>query len=74
MNKISVECYAGYKGEQSPRRFTLGAHAFDVVEMEDQWYGPSAQFFKARADDGNSYILRYDNEQDCWTLEAFRRR
>ena len=74
MNAISVECYSGYKGEQLPRRFTLGDHAFEVVAVEDQWYSPSAEFFKARADDGNNYILRHDNEKDCWTLEAFSRR
>ena len=72
MSEIKVECYAGYKGDQRPQRFILGDRAFEVKAVEDQWYGPSAQYFRVQADDGNIYILRHDEEKDFWTLDAFR--
>jgi len=73
MNAIKVECYAGYKGEQSPRRFTSGDQILDVKEVEDQWYSPSSQYFRVRASDGNIYVLCHDLECDRWNLDAFRR-
>jgi hypothetical protein len=73
MSGIKVECYAGYKSEQFPQRFTLGEQILRVEDIEDQWYGPSSRFFRVRASDGNIYILRYDEEQDNWSLDAFRR-
>ncbi len=71
--KIKVECYAGYKAEQRPIRFILGERAFEVREIEDQWYSPSSRYFRVRASDGNVYILCYDEEEDRWRLDAFRR-
>ena len=73
MSKIKVECYAGYKGEQYPRRFTLGGQVIGVNTVEDQWYSPSSQYFRVQASDGNIYVLRHDQELDCWSLDAFRR-
>ncbi len=73
MSEIKVECHAGYKGDQYPQRFTLGEQVLDVAEVEDQWYSPSAQYFRVQASDGNIYVLRHDQERDSWSLDAFRR-
>ena len=73
MSDIKVECYAGYRPDERPLRFTLGAQVLEVREVEDQWYSPSSRHFKVRASDGNVYILRHDEEQDRWSLDAFRR-
>ncbi len=73
MSEIKVECYAGYRGEQFPVRFTLGGEVHEVREVEDQWYGPSSRYFRVRAGDGNIYVLRKDEEGDRWSLDAFRR-
>jgi hypothetical protein len=70
---MKVECYAGYKGGQYPQRFTLGEQVLEVREIEDQWYSPSAQYFRVLAGDGSIYILRHDEENDTWTLDAFRK-
>ena len=72
MGEIKVECYAGYKADQRPLRFVLGENVFTVVNIEDQWYSPSATYFRIRANDGNFYILRHDENEDIWTLDAFR--
>jgi hypothetical protein len=73
VSAIKVECYAGYKGDQHPQRFTMGDIILEVREVEDQWYGPSSQYFRVRASDGNVYILHHDLEDDQWRLDAFRR-
>ncbi len=73
MSEIKVECYAGYKGDQYPRRFTLGDRVLEVKGIEDQWYSPSAQYFRVIAGDGNIYILRHDQETETWSLDAFRK-
>jgi len=72
-SKIKVECYAGYKAEQRPTRFTLRGETLEVVELQDQWYSPACRYFRLRANDGNTYILCYHEEKDCWSLEAFRK-
>lgn len=74
MSDIKVECYAGFKGEQYPQRFTLRERVLEVKEVEDQWYSPSSQYFRVRASDGDIYILCHDQEQERWVLDAFRRK
>ncbi|MBN2242229.1 MAG: hypothetical protein JW793_06025 [Acidobacteria bacterium] len=70
---VKVECYAGYKADQHPVRFILRDRALEVMEIEDQWYSPSKQYFKVRAGDGNVYILCRDEDSDAWDLTAFRK-
>ncbi len=72
MTEIRVECYAGYRADQRPLRFKLGDHVFHVEDVQDQWYSPTAIYFRILASDGNVYVLRHDEANDCWTLEAFR--
>ena len=72
MSDLLVQCYAGHRGDQRPLRFTLGKQTLDV-EVEDQWYSPSAMYFRVRASDGNTYVLRHDETEDTWSLDAFRR-
>ncbi len=73
MSEIRVECYAGYKADQRPIRFTLGERILEVMEIEDQWFSPAARYFRILASDGDAYILRHDEEMDCWTLDAYRK-
>jgi hypothetical protein len=67
-----VECYSGHRGDQRPQRFVLGERAFEVQEIEDQWYSPEATYFRVRADDGNIYVIRHDEAADRWSLAGFR--
>ena len=39
---IGVECYAGYRGEQTPRTLILGDRRIGVVEVVDAWLAPGA--------------------------------
>ncbi len=70
---LAVECYAGYKAGERPLRFRLGERWLTVEEVQDRWYGPGAAWFRVRAEDGCLYVLRHNEPEDIWTLEAFRR-
>ena len=69
--EIKVECYAGYRGEQSPRRFVLGKRTVEVSEELDRWLAPDYRYFKVLGDDGGVYILRHDSAAGCWELTLF---
>lgn len=69
---LRVECYAGHRADQRPLRFELRGRVFEVELVEDQWYSPDEIYFRVRADDGNFYVLRHDEAQDTWSLDAFR--
>lgn len=68
---IRVECYAGHRGEEAPRRFFLGERAIKVVEIVDRWLAPEHRYFKVRGDDGGVYILRQDVAKDIWEMTLF---
>jgi hypothetical protein len=70
---VQVECYAGYRGEQEPRAFTIGDRRLAVVEVRDRWAGPDYRYFKVSASDGDTYVLRHDERTDEWMLGAFRK-
>jgi hypothetical protein len=68
-----VECYAGYKGEQTPRAIVLNDRRIAVAEVLDEWLAPDHRYFKIRGDDGDVYIVRQDVLSRAWTLTAFQR-
>jgi anti-sigma factor ChrR (cupin superfamily) len=72
MREIHVDCYAGYRADERPLRFTLGERSYEVIVQQGRWYSPGVSWFRVRADDGNVYVLRHDEGQDVWTLDAFR--
>lgn len=72
--QIRVECYAGYKADEMPLRFYLGAQRIEIKAILDRWLAPDHAYFKVRGEDGNTYILRHDSESDSWELTMFDRR
>jgi hypothetical protein len=70
--KVRVECYAGQKADQRPIKFWLGEALHFVEAINDQWYGPDASYFRVQADDGNTYVLSYNDKTEEWALESFR--
>jgi hypothetical protein len=66
---VSVSCYAGYRGEQEPRKFILGKEMRNVVSIVDRWLDPRHRYFKVRADDGRDYLLRHDERTSVWVCE-----
>lgn len=71
---VRVESYAGYKGDERPVKLQLGDQLIDVAEIEDRWYSPGATYFRVVLTNGERYVLRREDAQDVWTLQAFRAR
>jgi hypothetical protein len=70
---VDVECHAGYRGAETPRRFRLGERQVEIAEVVDTWLAPDHRYFKVRDSQGDLYILRNDVAADRWELTLFRR-
>jgi hypothetical protein len=60
MAEIRVECHAGYREGETPRRFYLGGRTIEIAQVISQWKEPGALFFRVRGFDGRAYVLRRD--------------
>lgn len=72
---IKVECYAGAKAGETPRRFIWETQSIEVSEVLDRWHQieskpewPRADYFKVRGADDHPYLLKHDLESDEWYL------
>lgn len=72
--RIVVDCYAGYRGEETPRRFSIGERSIEIVEIIDRWLAPDHRYFKVKGDDGDRYIVRHEVRTDTWELTVYQRR
>lgn len=72
---IQVQCHAGFKADETPRRLCVQERWLEVTEVSDRWYEqgtdpewPAADYFKVRAGDGHAYLIKHDLEDDAWYL------
>lgn len=70
---IRVECYAGYRGEETPRGFWLGTKRIAVRNVQDRWIAPDHRYFRLVGDDGSLYIIRHDMESLEWELIFYQK-
>lgn len=78
---IQVECYAGQKADETPRRFRWEGEWVEVLEVVDRWHQieskpewPRADCFKVLDSDQRQYLLKHDLETDAWYLRRKRGR
>jgi hypothetical protein len=67
---IHVDAYSGYKANERPRQFTLDEEIYEIAAVLDQWYEPSATYFKVQSTEGKTYLLHYNEDTDEWTLQS----
>jgi len=72
---IWVECYAGYKGDESPCRFSMQGKEYAVREVIARWYerdrdpqGSQREFFRVLDDKKREDVLRHTVTSDMWEL------
>ena len=70
--RIQVESNPSYLGVEVPSRFRLDGREVEVMENVDQWHGADYRYFKVKGDDGNLYILRFDEWHAEWELTMFQ--
>ena len=68
---VRVECYAGHRGEETPRRLRFDGRSVELVELLDCWLGVDHRYFKMLGDDGATYILRHDTARERWELTMY---
>lgn len=64
---LKVECYAGYRADETPRRFSTGGRHIEIIEIISQWQTPEARFFKVIGNKGDVYLLKHDGQ--AWSME-----
>ena len=70
--RIQVDCYAGYRGEETPRRIRMATYKIEVKEVQDRWLAPDHRYFKVIGDDDATYIIRHDTVKWEWELVLYR--
>ena len=71
---VGVECYAGHRGEQTPRTLILGDRRMSVAEVLDAWLAPDYRYFKLKGADGDTYLVRHDERSNTWELTMFQKK
>ncbi|MEJ2102225.1 MAG: hypothetical protein P8X68_19995 [Desulfobacterales bacterium] len=66
--QIKVKCYAGYRGEETPRIICFGPRNVEVKEILDRWLDPAHRYFKILGDDKGIYIIRHNMDNWIWEL------
>lgn len=70
--QIQVDCYAGYRGEETPRFIRMADNKIEVIEVVDRWLAPDHRYFKITGDDDATYIICHDTVTDGWELVFYR--
>ena len=69
---VGVECYAGHRGEQTPRSLIVGDHRISVAEVLVAWLASDYGYFKLKGADGDPYLVRHDERSNTSELTMFR--
>ena len=69
---IQVDCYAGYRGEETPRYIRMADHRIKVIRVLDRWLAPDHRYFKLMGDDEATYIIRHDTISGGWELVFYQ--
>jgi hypothetical protein len=72
---IRVDCYSGYRADETPRALSWGGRRLAVLEVLDRWYqgevdpqAPSADYFKVLTEDGKRHIIKHERVSHVWCL------
>ena len=70
--EIKVECYAGYRGEETPRAIGFESGKIEVKKVLDRWLDPDYRYFKIQGEDEGIYIIRNDMNTGAWGLTFYQ--
>ena len=68
---VKVACYAGHRGEETPRRLSFDRRSVELIETLDCWLGTDHRYFKMAGEDGAIYLLRHDTARARWELTMY---
>ncbi|TKJ33465.1 hypothetical protein CEE39_03790 [bacterium (candidate division B38) B3_B38] len=74
---VKVQCYCGYRGEETPLSFQMGKKRYKIRRVLKGWYEGERgdnialrRVFRVVINKGDIYILVYDNLTDEWYAKA----
>ncbi len=70
---VAVDCYAGSRGDETPRRFTRGDQFVEILAVVAQWRTPDHRYFKVATATEETYTLRQDVTSGGWELTELER-
>ena len=65
---VAVECYAGARDGETPRRFRLGDRLIEIEAVVDRWRTPEHRYFKVSTGAREIYTLRQDVRSGTWVV------
>lgn len=66
MSDVEVECYAGYRGDESPRVLIVRGRRYQVADILRQWQEPGRRYFRVRLRGGGECLVGHDAATDSW--------
>ncbi|MBT3807534.1 MAG: hypothetical protein HOG03_23520 [Desulfobacula sp.] len=69
---IKVNCYSGYRGEETPRSIFFNDKEIQVNKILDMWLAPDHRYFKFLGSDESIYIIRHDTKGCFWELTFYK--
>ncbi len=70
---VAVDCYAGARGDETPRRFTRGDRFVEILAVVARWRTPDHRYFRVRTAE-ETCMLRQDVTSGGWELTELDRR
>ena len=70
--EVKVDCYAGYRAEETPRRIRFESRKIEVRKVLDRWLDPDHRYFKILGNDEGIYIIRHDTNTGVWGLTFYQ--
>ena len=68
---MRVECHAGYRGAEEPRRLVFeDRRTVEVVAVLARWQSPGERGFRLTGDDQTTYVAVHHETADTWTVTA----
>ena len=71
---VAVDCYAGHRGDETPRRFTRGDQLVEILAVVAQWLTRDHRYFRVRNAAAETCTLRQDVTSGGWELTGLGRR
>lgn len=65
---IDVDCYAGARGDETPRRLRFADGRVEDVDVVRSWLTPEARAFELRARTGRRYAVQQSLVMLTWEI------
>jgi len=68
MKRVEIKATFTGKDGIEPKELVIGSHRVSVRGIGDRWLDEEANYFKVTGSDGVVYLLRFDLEDQTWSI------